>query len=87
MRTKYLDQVRSMCSTNLRFVQAPLATGGTILRGGILPNEGIAPTIKYKQQELGENTCLTALLASALHCIGITQIASELVHGSKNIMN
>ena len=83
---EYLRQVRSICATNRSFVQVPPGDSRYHPKGSIVASEGTAPTIKYKQA-LDEKTCITASMASGLHFLGMVQIASELVRGSKKIIN
>lgn len=84
--TLYLRQVRSICSTNRSFVQVPPGESRYHPQGVIVSTDGQAPAIKHKQK-LGEKTCLTASFASALHFVGLKQIASELFRCSKMIIN
>ena len=81
-----VDQIKSVAKGAGGFVKIPPGDDrqhDNIHPALILPD---APLIHYKQQE-GQKTCLTDSFASALHYMGIKQVASELFQRRKKIIN
>ena len=79
-----IEQIKYLSKkTGTRWVAIP--PGDNKIHSNVPQDLQIGPEIKYLQKA-GEKTCLVYSFASALHHIGIKQLASEFIQKSKQIV-